>query len=1062
MIVTIMTTALAGTVKADTSTLNFTAACSGYGTSNDGLNWTVVSDGTESNFDSTSGIHYGTNKASVTYVTLTTTNLSTILSGKKITKVVVNARDAQSNATISVSVGSTTFTANSSNPAISNTSADFTFDGEATISSSDQVTVDVRRSELKPKAIYVKSIVITYSNAGGSSAVATTTTIDATGITNTDVYTSTAAGSLSATVKDNNNVTISGATVTWESSNEGVATIAADGTVTLVAAGTTTITANYAGVTGQYESSSNTYDLTVTDSTPFAGGDVTFVAGIDLGTTTANNSPDEVTKSVVTMSSTDAAFATEEYRFYKNSVTTISTSQGTITSIVFTGVSGKPASGFGSQTGWTTDGNNGTWTGNATSVSFTASGAQVRASQIVVTVSMSSDPIINAENTSIAYDDTYGSIAYTITNPVTGTTLTASTDAGWLTLGTVTSSAVPFTCSANESSEDRTATVTLTYGDVTKTVTVTQAHPVIDYATLPFSYDGSGATVIAGEVMGLTGSGLDSYPSGQRIKFDNTDDYLVLKFNERPGKLTFDIKGNSFSGGTFKVQTSEDGETYTDLESYTELTEVQSEEFRTLGENVRYIKWIYTEKVSGNVALGNINLAVYSTDPELEAENVEIAYDATSGSIAYEIFNPVTGGALTASTEADWLTLGAVGATVSFTCTANTAASSRTATVTLTYTYGSESITKDVTVIQAGDPNALMTIAEVRAQGTGSVHTKGIVTSVNDRTGYIQDAGAAIVVYMPYGETLDATVGDEIEVTGTLTTYNGLLEIGNPTVTILSSDNEVEPEVMTVAKVNSNSDTKQGWLVKIEASTVTAIDGQNVTITQYGNSVTVRFNSTDDIEFVEDDIISLVGNIGCFNTTQIANPRDVAVGEIEVTIGSALYTTYVTPADVEIPSDLTAYLVTDIKTSSVELTQLDKVPAGTAIVLKADAADTYRLSIADKVDDVTDNLLQPVTTAFKPATENTIYCLAKKNNVVGFYPVATSVLIPVGKAYIEKSGGSVKGFYDFEFAEDDPTAIENLNANVNLNEGAIYNLAGQRLQKMQKGINIVNGKKILK
>ena len=28
--------------------------------------------------------------------------------------------------------------------------------------------------------------------------------------------------------------------------------------------------------------------------------------------------------------------------------------------------------------------------------------------------------------------------------------------------------------------------------------------------------------------------------------------------------------------------------------------------------------------------------------------------------------------------------------------------------------------------------------------------------------------------------------------------------------------------------------------------------------------------------------------------------------------------------------------------------------------------------------------------------------------------------------------------------------------------GAIYNIAGQRLQKMQKGINIVNGKKVLK
>jgi hypothetical protein len=31
-----------------------------------------------------------------------------------------------------------------------------------------------------------------------------------------------------------------------------------------------------------------------------------------------------------------------------------------------------------------------------------------------------------------------------------------------------------------------------------------------------------------------------------------------------------------------------------------------------------------------------------------------------------------------------------------------------------------------------------------------------------------------------------------------------------------------------------------------------------------------------------------------------------------------------------------------------------------------------------------------------------------------------------------------------------------------VNGQSIYNLAGQRLNKMQKGINIVNGKKILK
>ena len=144
-------------------------------------------------------------------------------------------------------------------------------------------------------------------------------------------------------------------------------------------------------------------------------------------------------------------------------------------------------------------------------------------------------------------------------------------------------------------------------------ITITQAAPVApgeDYATLPFEFDGGKADIEG--TSGLIQEGLDSdYKNSPYLKFDGTGDYVILKFNERPGKLTFDIQGNSFSGGTFTVQTSKDGVTYTDLENYTDLSSTQSEEFNNLGENVRYIKWIYTTKVSGNVALGNIKLAKY-------------------------------------------------------------------------------------------------------------------------------------------------------------------------------------------------------------------------------------------------------------------------------------------------------------------------------------------------------------------------------------------------------------------------------------------------------------------
>ena len=104
-----------------------------------------------------------------------------------------------------------------------------------------------------------------------SSAVATTITIDASGITNTDFFEGTAAGKLTATVKAGENV-ISGAVVTWTSTKEAVATITDAGVVTIVAPGTTTLKASYAGIENQYKPSSANYELIVTNSDPNRSG----------------------------------------------------------------------------------------------------------------------------------------------------------------------------------------------------------------------------------------------------------------------------------------------------------------------------------------------------------------------------------------------------------------------------------------------------------------------------------------------------------------------------------------------------------------------------------------------------------------------------------------------------------------------------------------------------------------------------------------------------------------------------------------------------------------------
>lgn len=144
-------------------------------------------------------------------------------------------------------------------------------------------------------------------------------------------------------------------------------------------------------------------------------------------------------------------------------------------------------------------------------------------------------------------------------------------------------------------------------------ITIEQAAYIADYATIPFEFNGGRADIST--TAGLTQEGLDSDYSAEntKLKFNSTGDWIILKLEEHSEtalSLSFDIKGNPASGntlttGTFSVQVSADGETYTNLATYNELSDTQTETFN-LTADVRYIKWIYTTKASGNVGLGNI------------------------------------------------------------------------------------------------------------------------------------------------------------------------------------------------------------------------------------------------------------------------------------------------------------------------------------------------------------------------------------------------------------------------------------------------------------------------
>ena len=133
------------------------------------------------------------------------------------------------------------------------------------------------------------------------------------------------------------------------------------------------------------------------------------------------------------------------------------------------------------------------------------------------------------------------------------------------------------------------------------------------------------------------------------------------------------------------------------------------------------------------------------------------------------------------------------------------------------------------------------------------------------------------------------------------------------------------------------------------------------------------------------------------------------------------------------------------------------IPAFTPVVLKA-APNTYVYNMAEGVEPIEANDLKGTLEDIDATGK---YVLAQpEGEQVGFY-LANSGTIAAGKAYLENASG-VKAFY---FGSPDGSTgigtIDNGQMRTENGQSAIYNLAGQRLQKMQRGINIVNGKKVL-
>lgn len=215
-------------------------------------------------------------------------------------------------------------------------------------------------------------------------------------------------------------------------------------------------------------------------------------------------------------------------------------------------------------------------------------------------------------------------------------------------------------------------------------------------------------------------------------------------------------------------------------------------------------------------------------------------------------------------------------------------------------------------------------------------------------------------------------------------------------------------------------------------------------------------------------LIGSNGDTGVYTaqTYKNFNINPAAKCEVPVAVSSGKYATRIFPFTPTLPDGVKAYSCEASSGSTLTLVEVDEPAANTPYILYSE--DGYSgEALTGWGTATTDSYTTGWLTGVYTSTDVPInsYVLQTLNKKQAFYLVSGEdpINAPAYRAYLTvltvPAAGDVKAFY-FDF--NDATAIsETLAPTGRAGEGPIYNLAGQKMSKLQKGVNIVNGKKIL-
>lgn len=186
----------------------------------------------------------------------------------------------------------------------------------------------------------------------------------------------------------------------------------------------------------------------------------------------------------------------------------------------------------------------------------------------------------------------------------------------------------------------------------------------------------------------------------------------------------------------------------------------------------------------------------------------------------------------------------------------------------------------------------------------------------------------------------------------------------------------------------------------------------------------------------------------------------LTVGEV-----SANVATYSSPFPVKLPEGVDAYIAKQEGENIVLQKITGALPANTGVILSSENAAEYiptarTTETETEATEIADNKLV-ATTGSAVANDVNAYILSKNENKAVFKKLsATNRTIAQYKAYLKLDAGTQPANLSLAFAGSNLTGIQNV-TETSAKSKTAYDLAGRKVGKLQKGIYIVNGKKVI-